>query len=93
MLGHLSGGAKSERGSKNASSGKTGKGYDPESYLGRQCMRIRKLKKLFWSMVRGFAGSDDYSPEMLFSILIVGGADHNLHELLTEMIAEEVLEE
>ena len=58
-----------------------------------QAEEIQELKKLFWSMVRGFAGDDGYSPEMLYSILIVGGADQNLHELLTEMIAEEVLEE
>ena len=58
-----------------------------------QAEEIQKLKKLFWSMVRGFAGSDDYSPEMLYSILIAGGADQYQHELLTEMIAEEVLEE
>lgn len=58
-----------------------------------QAEEIRELKKLFWSMVRGFAGIDDYSPEMLYSILIVGGADQHLYELLTEMIAEEALEE
>ena len=53
---------------------------------------IEELKKLFWSMVKGFVGSDDYSPEMLYSILLAGGADQSQHELLTEMIAEEVLE-
>lgn len=54
---------------------------------------IRELKKLFWCMVRGFSGSDDYSPEMLYSILLAGGASQSQHELLTELIAEEVLEE
>ena len=63
------------------------------SVVREQTEEIQKLTKLFWSMVRGFAGSDEYSPEMLYSILIVGGADQNLHELLTEMIAEEILEE
>lgn len=58
-----------------------------------QAAEIQEMKKLFWSMVRGFSGSDDYSPEMLYSILIAGGADQYQHELLTEMIAEEVLEE
>ena len=57
-----------------------------------QAEEIRELKELFWSMVRGFAGSEDYSPEMLYSILLAGGADQHLYELLTEMIAEEVLE-
>ena len=57
-----------------------------------QAAEIQEMKKLFWSMVRGFARSDDYSPETLYSILIVGGADQHLYELLTEMIAEEVLE-
>ena len=63
------------------------------SVVREQTEEIQKLTKLFWSMVRVFAGSDEYSPEMLYSILIVGGADQNLHELLTEMIAEEILEE
>ena len=53
---------------------------------------IQELKKLFWSIVRGFVG-DDYSPEMLYSVLLVDGANQHQHELLTEMITEELLEE
>lgn len=53
---------------------------------------MQELKKLFWSIVRGFVG-DDYSPEMLYSVLLVGGANQHQHELLTKMIAEELLEE
>ena len=58
-----------------------------------QNKEIQELKKLFWSIVRGFAGEDGYSPEMLYSVLFVSGADQYQHELLTEMIAEEMLEE
>ena len=54
---------------------------------------LMELKNLFWSIVRGFAGEDGYSPEMLYSVLLVSGADQYQHELLTEMIAEEMLEE
>lgn len=53
---------------------------------------IQELKKLFWSNIRGLVG-DDYSPEMLYSVLLVSGANQHQHELLTEMIAEELLEE
>ena len=54
---------------------------------------IKGLKKLFWSIVRGLVGDDGYSPEMLYSVLLIGGADEYQHKLLTEMIAEELLEE
>lgn len=53
---------------------------------------LMELKNLFWSIVRGFVG-EDYSPEMLYSILLAGGADQSQYELLTVMIAEDVLEE
>ena len=52
---------------------------------------IQELKKLFWSIVRGFVG-DDYSPEMLYSVLLVDGANQHQHEFLQKLIEEKVLE-
>lgn len=62
------------------------------SVVREQNEELQELKKLFWSIVRGFVG-DDYSPEMLYSVLLVGGGNQHQHELLTEMIAEALLEE
>jgi len=31
---------------------------------------IQELKNLFWSIIRGLVG-DDYSPEMLYSVLLI----------------------
>ena len=52
---------------------------------------IEELKKLFWSMVRGIVG-DDYSPEILYSLLVVSGGNQHQHEFLQKLIEEKVLE-
>lgn len=52
---------------------------------------IEELKKLFWSMVRGIVG-DDYSPEILYSLLLVSGGNQHQHEFLQKLIEEKVLE-
>ena len=52
---------------------------------------IEELKKLFWSMVRGIGG-DDYSPEILYSLLLVSGGNQHQHEFLQKLIEEKVLE-
>ena len=52
---------------------------------------IEELKKLFWSMVRGIVG-DDYSPEILYSLLLVSGENQHQHEFLQKLIEEKVLE-
>ena len=52
---------------------------------------IEELKKLFWSIVRGLV-DDDYSPEMLYSVLLVSGGNQHQHEFLQKLIEEKVLE-
>lgn len=52
---------------------------------------LLELKNMFWSIVRGFVG-DDYSPEMLYSILLVSGGNQHQHEFLQKLIEEHILE-
>jgi len=56
-----------------------------------QSEEIQELKKLFWSIVRGLV-DDDYSLEMLYSVLIVSGGNQHQHEFLRKLIEEKVLE-
>lgn len=52
---------------------------------------LQELKNLLWSIIRGFVG-DDYSPEMLYSVLLVSGGNQHQHEFLQKLIEEKVLE-
>lgn len=52
---------------------------------------IQELKNLLWSIIRGFMG-EDYSPEMLYSVLLVSGGNQHQHEFLQKLIEEKVLE-
>lgn len=52
---------------------------------------LLELKNMFWSIIIGFVG-EDYSPEMLYSVLLVSGGNQHQHEFLQKLIEEKVLE-
>ena len=61
------------------------------SVVREQGEEIQELKNLLWSIIRGFVG-DDYSPEILYSVLLVSGGNQHQHEFLQKLIEEKVLE-
>ena len=52
---------------------------------------LQELKNLLWSIIRGFMG-EDYSLEMLYSVLFISEGTQHQHKFLQKLIEEKVLE-
>ena len=63
----------------------------PKMLTLRRGEELLELKNMFWSIIIGFVG-EDYSPEMLYSVLLVSGGNQHQHEFLQKLIEEKVLE-